>query len=91
VFRAVFQPCVPVPDSPPLLLEMLRSPRYSSFIAASSDGKWPRVLVIFRSWKLMDSKLSCQAAPGERADAAIETRLASFHMCRMITLARCRL
>src|SRR6478735_9612301 len=55
VFRAIFQPDVPVPDSPPLLLEMFRSPRYSSFIAASSDGKCPRVLVIFRNWKLIDS------------------------------------
>jgi hypothetical protein len=27
VFRAVVQPCVPVPDSPPLLLEIFRSPR----------------------------------------------------------------
>jgi transposase len=27
VFRAIFQPCVPVPDSPPRLLEMFRSPR----------------------------------------------------------------
>jgi hypothetical protein len=27
VFRAIFQPCVPVPDSPPLLLEMFRRPR----------------------------------------------------------------
>ena len=27
VFKAVFQPCVPVPDSPPRLLEMFRRPR----------------------------------------------------------------
>lgn len=26
-----------------------------SFMAASLSGKWPRFLVIFRSWKLMDS------------------------------------
>ena len=55
VFKAIFQPHVPVPDSPPRLLEMFRSPRYSSFMAASSDGKCPRVLVTLRSWKLMDS------------------------------------
>src|SRR6266542_1741562 len=27
VFNAIFQPCVPVPESPPRLLDMFRSPR----------------------------------------------------------------
>src|SRR5690349_11147512 len=50
VFRAVFQPCVPVPDSPLVCWKCSAAPGTGSFIAASSDGKWPRVLVIFRSW-----------------------------------------
>ena len=55
VLSAFFQPRVPVPDSPPRLLEMFRKPRYNSFIAASSDGICPRVFVIFLSWEFMDS------------------------------------
>lgn len=33
----------------------LDSARYRSLKAASSDGKCPRVLMIFRSWKFSDS------------------------------------
>ena len=55
MFNATVQLYVPVPEKPPLWLEILRNPRYSNFIAASRSGKWPRFLVILRSWKLIDS------------------------------------
>ena len=42
---AVFQSCAARPQS----AVMLRSASQTSSLAASSDGKWPRVLMIFRS------------------------------------------
>ena len=42
---AVFQSCAARPQS----AVMLRSASQTSLLAASSDGKWPRVLMIFRS------------------------------------------
>ena len=42
---AVFQSCAARPQS----AVMLRSASQTSLLAASSDGKWPRVLMILRS------------------------------------------
>ncbi len=36
---------------------MLQIASQSSFTAASVEGKWPRFLVTFRSWKFSDSML----------------------------------
>ena len=47
--RQAFHPCVPVPETPPLSVVMLRVARHSSFSAAFSVGKCPRFLVTFRS------------------------------------------
>ena len=39
------------------LSSMSRIASQSSLMTASSDGKWPRFLMIFRSWKFSDSML----------------------------------
>jgi len=50
---------------------MLRSPRYSNFIAASLSGKCPRFLVILRSWKLIDSIVIWSLRAGSRGDLRV--------------------
>ena len=58
--------------------------RYRHLRAACSVGKCPRTVTARRYLACRDSKLSCQAATVE---GAVGARLASFHMCLMMTLA----
>ena len=39
------------------LSSILRIANHSSLTAAASEGKWPRFLMILRSWKFSDSML----------------------------------
>jgi hypothetical protein len=58
--------------------------RQTHLRAACSLGKWPLALTAFRMRALTDSKLSCQAAV---LRGTSRVTFASFHMCRMMTLA----
>lgn len=82
-FRACFQRWVHLALRFPMGSRAVTA-RQTHLRAAYSLGKCPRALTVLRMRALTDSKLSCQAAV---LRGTSRVTFASFHMCRMMTLA----